>query len=85
MSEARPAPLGCGAAAARAAADGLSLAAAPAFAMMALAAAVLGAGVAPLCMGAEHGSPMSGMAPMYLLMAAFHSGPWLRLIAGSRS
>ncbi len=67
---------------ARAAADWLGLAAAPAFAMMALMTAGLGAGVAPVCMGAEHGSPMSGMVPMYLMMSAFHSGPWLRLIAG---
>jgi hypothetical protein len=28
---------------------------------------------------------MSGMIPMYVLMSAFHVGPWLRLIAGLRS
>jgi hypothetical protein len=25
------------------------------------------------------------MVPMYLLMSAFHSAPWLKLIAGRRS
>ena len=76
---------GDGAAFARAAADWLSLAAAPAFAFMALMTAYLDGGLAPVCMGVEHGSPMSGMVPMYLMMSAFHSGPWLRLIAGVRS
>jgi hypothetical protein len=71
------------AAAARVAADWLSLAAAPAFATMALATAHLGGGMAPVCM-AEHGSLMSGMVPMYLMMGAVHSGRWLRLIAGWR-
>jgi hypothetical protein len=31
------------------------------------------------------GSLMSGMIPMYVLMSAFHVGPWLRLIAGWRN
>ena len=26
-------------------------------------------------------SPLSGMVPMYLLMSAFHSAPWLKLIS----
>ena len=72
------------AAAARVAADWLSLAAAPAFAMMALVTARLDGGMAPVCT-AGHGSLMSGMAPMYFIMGAVHSGPWLRLIAGRRS
>ena len=56
----------------------LSLAAAPAFAVMALITAMSG--------GAAHGeSPLTGMAPMYLLMAAFHSAPWLDLASGRRS
>ena len=28
-------------------------------------------------------SPLGGMMAMYLMMAAFHSAPWLRLIAGN--
>jgi hypothetical protein len=76
---------GCqGAAAARARADWLSLAAMPTFATMALVTSHLGAGAEPFC-SAEHGSLLSGMAPMYLMMGAFHSGPWLRLLSGRRS
>ena len=53
----------------------LRLAAAPTFAAM----AALTASSPPdmLCM-AGHPSPLSGMAPMYLLMAAFHLPAWLR-------
>jgi hypothetical protein len=72
---------GC-AAVARAAADWLSFMAAPAFAVMAFMTARLGGGVEQACMGVEHGSLISGMVPMYLMMGALHSGPWLRLIAG---
>jgi len=68
---------------ARAAADWLSLAAAPTFATLALITAVLGGGAEHLC--SAHGSLMSGMIPMYLLMSAFHVSPWLRLAAGWRS
>jgi hypothetical protein len=68
---------------ARVAADWLGLAAAPAFATMALMTAALGGGAEPIC--SAHGSLMSGMIPMYLLMSAFHVGPWLRLISGQRS
>ena len=60
-------------------ADWLSLAAAPTFAMMALLTGVLGGDM--LCSAAP---PLSGMVPMYLLMSAFHSAPWLKLIAGRR-
>ena len=70
-----------GAAIARVGADWLGLAAAPAFAMMALMTGCLGGGMEPLCSS----SLMSGMVPMYLLMSAFHVGPWLRLIAGRGS
>ena len=64
------------------AADWLSLAAAPTFAVMALLTAVLGGGpLEMLCSAAEHTSPLSGMIPMYLLMSAFHSPPWLKLIS----
>jgi hypothetical protein len=68
------------------AAEWACLAAAPAFAIMALLTAVLGSGqMAMLCGAAPDASPLSGMAPMYLLMSVVHSAPWLRLIAGRRS
>jgi hypothetical protein len=64
-------------------ADWLCLAAAPAFAIMALLTGVLGGGSPDmLCSAAQHASPLSGMVPMYVLMSAFHSAPWLTLISG---
>jgi hypothetical protein len=33
-----------------------------------------------LCAALQGASPLSGMVPMYLLMSAFHVGPWLKLI-----
>jgi hypothetical protein len=67
-------------------ADWLCLAAAPTFAIMALLTAVLGGGASDmLCSAAQDTSPLSGMVPMYLLMSAFHSAPWLKLISGRRS
>jgi hypothetical protein len=74
-----------GPAIARVAADWLGLAAAPAFVTMALMTVGLGGGAEPLCSASGHGALMSGMVPMYLMMGAFHSAPWLRLIAGRRS
>ena len=60
-------------------AKGLGLAATPTFAAMAAATAVWGGGpVAALC-GASPGFGLDGMTQMYLLMAAFHVPPWLRL------
>jgi hypothetical protein len=60
----------------------LGLAAAPTFAVMALLTSVLGGGQPDiLCSAAEHTSPLSGMTQMYLLMGAFHSPPWLKLIS----
>jgi hypothetical protein len=70
-----------GAAIARVTADWLGLAAAPAFATMALTTVCLGGGMEPLCSPTQQGSLMSGMVPMYLMMSAFHVGPWLRLIS----
>jgi hypothetical protein len=69
-------------AAALRAADWLSLAGAPTFAIMALLTAVPG-GAQPdlLCSATQAASPLSGMVPMYLLMSAFHSAPWLKLIS----
>jgi ABC-type Na+ efflux pump permease subunit len=75
-----------GNAAALGAADWLCLAAAPTFAIMALLTGVLGAGqMAMMCSTARDASSLSGMVPMYLLMSAFHSAPWLKLISSRRS
>jgi len=68
------------------AADWLSLAAAPTFAVTALLSGLLGGGPsAMLCLSARDASPLAGMlggmVPMYLLMTAFHSAPWLKLIS----
>ena len=74
-----------GSAAALGAADWLSLAAAPTFAMMALLTGALGGGTMEmLCSATQWTSPLSGMVPMYLLMGAFHSAPWLKLISSRR-
>jgi len=63
------------------AADWLRLAAAPAFAIVALLTVFLGGGPNDLlCSAAHDASPLSGMAPMYVLMSAFHAAPWLKLI-----
>ena len=60
----------------------LSLAAAPTFAIMALLTGIQGGGMpGMLCSAAHDASLLSGMVPMYLLMSAFHSAPWLRLIS----
>ena len=64
----------------------LSLAAAPTFAIMALVAGIQDSGMrSVLCSAAHDASPLTGMVPMYLLMSAFHSPPWLKLISGRRS
>ncbi len=74
-----------GDAAALGAADWLCLAAAPTFAIMALLTGVLGGGSPDmLCSAAQDASPLGGMVPMYLLMCAFHSPPWLKLISRRR-
>jgi hypothetical protein len=75
---------GSGNAAALGAADWLCLAAAPTFAIMALLTGVPGP-PDMLCSAAQDASPPSGMIPMYLLMSAFHSAPWLKLISSRRS
>ena len=74
---------GRGNAAAHRAAGWLSLAAAPTFAIMALLTVRGGGAPDMLCSGAQAASPLSGMVPMYLLMSAFHSAPWLTLISSS--
>jgi len=60
----------------------LTYAAAPTFAMMALATNALDHGPGYMICSAAHGSMLGGMVPMYALMSAFHSPPWLRLIFG---
>ena len=68
-------------AAALGAADWLCLAAAPTFAIMALVTGVPGGGPPDMfCSAAHDASPPSGMVLMYVLMSAFHSAPWLKLI-----
>lgn len=61
-------------------ADWLCLAAAPTFAIMALLTAAYGS-PDMMCMPGPGASMLSGMVPMYLLMAGFHLAPWLRLVA----
>jgi len=61
------------------AADWLRLAATPAFAVMAVATGM--DAPADMVCGAAHASPLSGMAPMYLLMSAVHASPWLALVS----
>ena len=64
-----------------AAAKWLPFAAAPTFAIMALLAVVLDNSLPNTFCKAAGGSWPDGMAPMYLLMAALHLPPWLRLIS----
>jgi len=59
----------------------LGLATAPTFAVMALLSWVPGADADMMCAAAHGTSPLSGMVPMYVLMSAFHSAPWLKLIS----
>jgi len=73
-----------GAAAALGMAKWLRLAATPTFAIIALMTGVLGGGSMDMLCSAGHGSPLSGMVTMYLLMSAFHSAPWLKLISARR-
>jgi hypothetical protein len=70
-----------GNAAALGAADWLRLAATPTFALMALVTAPGSGPPDGLCSAAQGASPVSGMVAMYLLMSAFHSTPWLKLMS----
>ena len=74
-----------GGVAARRVADWLCLAAAPTFAIMALVTGVGGGTPDMICLAVQDASPLTGMVPMYLLMSAFHSVPWLKLVSGRRS
>jgi hypothetical protein len=63
-------------------ADWLRLAAAPSYGFMALFTAAFGESPKDmLCVAMHHVSPLGGMVWMYVLMSAFHSVPWLKLIA----
>jgi hypothetical protein len=66
-------------------ADLLGLAAAPTFAIMALLTAFDGSQQDMLCAAMQNPAPFGGMAPMYLLMSAFHFTPWLKAISRWRS
>lgn len=68
------------------AAGWLSLAATPVFAVMALLNAMSADGrPAALCSQAGLPSLLTGMGPMYLLMATFHLHPWLRFMSNAKS
>jgi hypothetical protein len=68
------------------AAGWLGLAAAPTFAVMALLTGVQSSGQPDIFCSAMHdASPLGGMVPMYVLMAAFHLAPWLKLVSIRRS
>jgi len=65
--------------------DLLSLAGAPTFAIMALLTGILDVGPPDmLCLATQHTMAGNGMGLMYLLMSAFHSAPWLRLLGNRR-
>lgn len=59
----------------------LGLAASPTFATLALWTLAFGDREAAMICSGGQGGPISGMALMYLLMAAFHLPCWLRLVA----
>jgi hypothetical protein len=71
-------------AAGRIAAEWLCFAAAPTFAVVALLTAFDSGQQDMLCAAMQHASPLGGMVPMYLLMTAFHAGPWLKLTSRRR-
>lgn len=64
----------------------IALAAAPTFAAMALATAAFDIAYPDMrCSAVMPAATPSGMVVMYLLMGAFHLGPWLRRIAAART
>lgn len=62
----------------------LGFAASPTFATMALLTVASGGGPMDAICTVRRMSPLNGMVPMYLLMSALHSSPWLRLISRRR-
>ena len=63
----------------------LRLSAAPTFVTMALLTVVVDGGSPNALCSAAGDLRLSGMVPMYLLMATFHLGPWLKLIFRQRN
>ena len=63
----------------------LHFAAAPTFTTVALLTVVSDSDMPSMLCSAAGSSTLDGMAPMYLLMAAFHLGPWLKLISRRRN
>lgn len=63
----------------------LQFAAAPTFTTVALLTVVFDSDMPSMLCSAAGSSTLDGMAPMYLLMAAFHLGPWLKLISRRRN
>ena len=62
---------------------GLALAASPIFLVMALVTGLQEAGLRDgLCSAAPGAAFLTGMVPMYLLMAGLHASPWLALATG---
>jgi len=59
----------------------LHLAAAPTFAIMAFLNCMPGGEADMMCSAAHGMSQFDGMVTMYVLMGAFHCGPWLKLIS----
>ncbi len=85
QSETNGACAGSGNVAALPAVDWLCLAATPTLAIVALLIGVLGGAPTDVCSAAQGASLLGGMVPMYLLMSAFHSAPWLKLISRRRT
>ena len=62
-------------------ADWVCLAATPTFAVLALLAAAPGSSHEMMGSTAHGASPLGGMVLMYVLMSAFHTAPWLKLVS----
>ena len=58
--------------------NALYLAATPIFAIMAVLTCVGGTSADMMCSATQW--QLGGMVPMYVLMCAFHAGPWLKWI-----
>jgi len=61
----------------------LLLAPTPTFALLALLSAGQESSLQSLLCSGGHGSPLTGMTAMYLLMSVFHAAPWLRMLSRS--